>query len=237
MKKVKVDEKSKFLSAVFVVVVLCGLVFFFGYKKFEEKATRLDAENAALETRIRSLETYYLTEEQNKKDTQEMTQMIGEIFSTYPGDARFEDGIYEAYNLYGGSMNTFKFESVGFSTSEPVKVISGETVAAAQIEEYPNQITFNRFDVTYRGTVTYDGLKGMVRDIATSDYKLAIGQMSYQINESGYIDGSTLLSFYSVDGAGCPYTEPPVTDYETGLQNLFGVSGSVVSMDEETAEE
>jgi len=232
MKNMKIDEKSKFLSAVLLAIVLCGLVFFFGYKKLEEKADRFNADNASLESRIKSLETYYKTEEQNKKDTEEMTKLIADVFAQYPGDARFEDGIYEAFDLYEASDKSYEFESVGFSANAPVKVIPAEIVTAAGIEAYNNSISFNHFDVSYNGKVTYEGLKGMVRDIAVSDYNLAIAQMAYKIEDDGYISGNALLSFYSVKGAGCPYEEPPVVAYETGLENLFGVHDVNITFDE-----
>ena len=232
MKNVKIDEKSKFLSAVLLSILLVGIAFFFGYKKLEEKANTLNAENTSLENRIKSLEAYYLTEEQNKKDTETMTAEIKDIFSHYAGEVRYEDGIYEAFNLRGGSDNTFTLESIGFSGNTSIKRISSETVNAAQIEGFDKEISFNKFDVSYIGNITYEGLKSMVREIANGDYNLAIGQMSYSILPSGDIEGSALLSFYSVTGAGCPYTEPPVSSYDTGIDNLFGVN-PIVETDEE----
>ena len=224
MKNVKVDDKSKFLSAVLLSIVLIGVAFFLGYRKFEDSAARLQGENNALRDRIASLKAYYDTEEQNKADTEKMTAEISEIFSHYDGDARFEDGIYEAFNLRAGSNNTFELESIGFNTPGAIRRIPVETVAAAQIEGYDSEIAFDKFDVSYKGQISYEGLKSMVREIASGDYNLAIGQMNYQILDSGLIDGNALLSFYYVEGAGCPYEEPPVSNYDTGLDNLFGVS-------------
>lgn len=233
MKNVKMDEKSKFMSAVLLSIVLIGLAFFFGYKKFEDKATQFNNDNAALEQRIKSLEQYYITEEQNRADTETMTKAIADVFSQYPGDARFEDGIFEAYNLYGASGNTLEFESIGFSQTESVKNIPIDIVVAAGIEGYNEMIDFNKFDVVYRGKLTYEGLKGTVEEISNGDYNLAIGNMTYSVADDGYIQGSTTLSFYSVAGVGAPYTEPPVEEYQTGLANLFGVSAPVIESTEE----
>jgi len=234
MKNMKIDEKSKFLSAVLMSLLLIGLAFFFGYKKFEEKATSFNNQNYELEQRIKSLETYYITEEQNKKDTEAMTKEIAAIFSKYDSDARFEDGIYEAFNLYNGSLETLELSAIGFSSPYAVKSISWDTVNNAQIEGYNEAIDFVQFDVVYDGKITYEGLKSMVDEIAGGKYNLAIANMSYHINESAYIEGSNTLSFYSVKGAGCPYTEPPVEEYEKGLENLFGVNGTVIkNADEE----
>lgn len=233
MKNVKMDEKSKFMSAVLLSIVLIGLAFFFGYKKFEDKATQFNNDNAALEQRIKSLEQYYITEEQNRADTETMTKAIADVFSQYPGDARFEDGIFEAFNLYGASGNTLEFESIGFSQTESVKNIPIDTVVAAGIEGYNEMIDFNKFDVVYRGKLTYEGLKGTVEEISNGDYNLAIGNMTYSVADDGYIQGSTMLSFYSVAGVGAPYTEPPVEEYQTGLANLFGVSTPVIESTEE----
>lgn len=232
MKNVKMDEKSKFMSAVLLSIVLIGLAFFFGYKKLEDKATQFNNDNAALEQRIKSLEQYYITEEQNRADTETMTKAIADVFSQYPGDARFEDGIFEAFNLYGASGNTLEFESIGFSQTESVKNIPLDTVVAAGIEGYNEMIDFNKFDVVYRGKLTYEGLKGTVEEISNGDYNLAIGNMTYSVADDGYIQGSTMLSFYSVAGVGAPYTEPPVEEYQTGLANLFGVSAPVIESTE-----
>ena len=233
MKNVKIDEKSKFLSAVLLSIVFIGLAFFFGYKKFEDKATQLNNDNNSLEQRIKSLEQYYITEEQNRKDTETMTKAIADVFSQYPGDARFEDGIFEAFNLYGASGNTLAFESIGFSEPKSVKNIPADIVVAAGIDGYDQMIDFNQFDVVYRGKITYEGLKGTVEEICNGDYNLAIGQMTYSVADDGYIQGSTMLSFYSVAGVGAPYTEPPVEEYQTGLANLFGVSAPVIESNEE----
>lgn len=224
MKNVKIDDKSRFLSAVLLTIVLCGVAFFLGYRKFEDNAARLQGENNALRDRIASLQAYYDTEEQNKADTETMTAEITDIFSHYSADARFEDGIYEAFNLRAGSGNTFELDSIGFNSPSAIRRIPIETVSAAQIEGFDSEIAFDKFDVSYRGNISYEGLKSMVREISTGEYNLAIGQMSYSILDNGNIDGNALLSFYYVEGAGCSYEEPPVSNYDTGLENLFGVS-------------
>ena len=233
MKNAKIDDKSKFLTAVLLIIVFIGVAFFLGYRKFEDNAARLRAQNDELRSRISSLEAYYLTEEQNKEDTETMTQAISDTFAKYSADARFEDGIYEAFNLRAGSGNTLEIESIGFSSASALRIIPIETVTAAQIEGYEDEISFNKFDVSYTGTITYEGLKSMVREISSGDYNLAIGQMNYSILDNGTIDGSALLSFYSVQGAGCDYTEPPVNAYDTGLDNLFGVSTPVSETEED----
>jgi hypothetical protein len=226
MKNVKIDEKSKFYTTVFLMVVLCGVAFFLGYRKFEEKKAALDVDSSNLEARISELEQYYLTEDQNKADTEKMIESMHDIFSAYQSDARSEDGIFEAYNLIRGSEQALELSTIGFESPAVVKEVPADVVAAAGIEEYQDAITFYNFDVTYEGKVTYEGLKGMIREIANGDYNLAIGQMKYAINPDGYIEGRSQLSFYYVDGAGLDYSQPPVVEYETGLQNLFGVSGA-----------
>lgn len=236
MGKKKVDDKSKFLYAVILVVLGFAIAFLFGYRKLEAQAEAYRSDSMNLENRIAALEQYYKTETQNKEDTEKMTKAISDIFATYPGDARFEDAVFEAAHLYRASMNTLEFETIGFTDNVSIKEIPSEVVTAAHIEEYGEAINFMQMDVTYSGKVTYEGLKGMIEQIASGDYNLAIGQMSYSITDTGFIEGSTMLSFYSVDGAGCEYTEVPVQSYETGLTNLFGVNGSVTGMAEENAD-
>ncbi len=223
MKNVKIDEKSKFLTAVLLVIVFIGVAFFLGYKKFEDKANALNGQNANLELRIAELKQYYDTEQKNKEDTERMTAEISDILSKYAGDARYEDGIYEAFNLYGASMNTLVLEKMVFAGDDTYTTIPAETVTAADIEGLSNDIAFNGFNVTYSGIIEYDGLKGMVREISSGNYNLGIVKMKYEVNGENFIEGTTALSFYYVTGAGLEYEQPPFEKYETGIENLFGV--------------
>ena len=142
MKNVKIDEKSKFFTTVFLMVVLCGVAFFLGYRKFEEKAAALDVDSGNLEARIQELEQYYLTEEQNKADTEKMIASMDEIFSHYQAVVRSEDGIFEAYNLVRGSEEKLELSSIGFEAPSIIKEVPEETVAAAGIEKYQEKIDF-----------------------------------------------------------------------------------------------
>ena len=235
MKNIKIDEKSKFLTTVFLMVVLIGVAFFLGYRNLESKADAFEVDNGNLRNRISELETYYLTEEQNKADTEKMTKEIKDILSNYVADARYEDGIFEAFNLYGASDETLVLEKIIFAEKETVREIPMETVTAAQIEDYTTAINFKRFDVTYDGIVSYDGLKSMVREISSGDYNLSIARMHYKITENATIQGSSGLSFYYVTGAGLDYQEPPTSAYETGLESLFGIGGAYISTEEDEA--
>jgi len=232
MKKVKVDDKSKFMYALLLSVLILALAFLLGYKKMENKAASLKSQNAELVTRIESLKKYFDAEEQNKADTIEMTQGVQDILAEYKGDARYEDAVYEAFNLREASLDTLEFSAIGFEYPTAVKTISADTVQAAQIEGLDKEINFYQFNVSYSGKVLYEGLKGMAKQINEGDYNLAVGQMNYQIGDDGFIDGKTLVSFYFVDGANLPYSEPPVAKYQTGLSNLFGVSGTLPAEEE-----
>lgn len=235
MRKVKLDDKSRFMYAAIFAVLIVALAFIFGYKKLEDKATALNAENDGLKTRIAALEQYYKAEKDNLRDTEEMTKGINDILSEYSSGATFEDGVYEAIKLYGASGNSMEYDKIGFADPIAVKEIPLETVTAAGIEGYDQAITFYQFDVDYTGKVLYEGLKDMVDEIVDNErYNLAIAEMNYQINRSGYIEGDTLVSFYCVDGAGLSYEEPPYEEYKIGLSNLFGV---VYATEEEEAEE
>lgn len=238
MRKVKVDDQSKFMYSAIFAVLIVVLAFIFGYKKLEDKANSLNAENDGLRTRISALEQYYKTEKENLEDTEAMTEGINDILSEYSSSATFEDGVYEAIKLYGASYNTMEYDTIGFADPVAVKEIPVEIVTAAGIEGYDQAITFYQFDVDYTGKVLYEGLKFMVDEIVTSErYNLAIAEMNYQINRTGYIEGDTLVSFYCVDGAGLSYEEPPYEEYETGISNLFGVVYAKPESEAEEADE
>jgi len=215
-----VDPKSSFIIVAMLSVVILGCVYFFGFKKLEENADRLVSENNQLRTRIESLKTYYDTEAQNKADIETMSKDIDVIYSKYAGDVRQEDGIYEALEMSGASG--IQYSSIGFGGNVPIKSISAETVQAAGLEKYQDAISFNRFDVTYDGVVGYNELKDLVNSLQNNDYDLAIGSLSFTGNDQALLQGTSLISFYSVSGIGAEYKEPPVTSYEVGTDNLFG---------------
>ena len=219
MKK-KVDNKSVFAVVALLCFVALFMSYIFGYKKLEEQATRLQHENDELNTRIASLETYYKTEQQNKDDIESMTASLNEIYSQYAGDVRPEDGLYQGILMTEASK--IQYSSFGFGGNEAILTIPAETVQAAGIENYQNEIKFNEFDVTYDGVVGYDELKELVKSLDESGYDLAIGSLSFTGTDQAKLSGSTLISFYSVAGIDAEYKEPPVEPYEVGTGNLFG---------------
>lgn len=219
MKK-KVDTKSIFA----VVALLCFVALFFsymfGYKKFEERANSLANENNELNSRLESLQAYFDSEERNKKDIETMTANLDEIYSRYAGDVRQEDGIYQGILMNEASDITYS--SIGFGGNVPILTIPVETVQAAGLENYQNEISFNEFDVTYDGIVGYDEFKELVNSLDGSNYDLALGSISFTGTDQGRLQGTTLVSFYSVSGIDAEYNEPPVAPYEVGTGNLFG---------------
>ena len=219
MKK-KVDSKQTFGVVLALSCVLLVVIYFFAYKKLEDQATRINNENDSLRNRISELQGYYDDEPFNKQAIESMTNELNTLFDVYPGDTRFEDGIYEAITLYG--VSKIEYSNISFASKTPIKEISGETVTGAGIEKYNEAISFNRFDVTYDGVISYDGLKDFVREVAGGKYNLAIGNMSYSGTEIGELSGTALISFYSVSGAGCAYEEVPVSTYDIGTSNIFG---------------
>ena len=219
MKK-KVDNKSVFALTALICVLGLFLVYLFGYKKFEETATRLTAENNELRTRIESLKAYYDTEEQNKRDIETMSASLDQIYSKYAGDVRQEDGLYQGLQMYDASE--IKYSSIGFGGNVSILDIAAETVQAAGLEKYQDAISFNEFDVTYDGVVGYEELKELVNSLDKSGYDLAISSLSYSGTDQAKLDGTAVIAFYSVSGIGAEYKEPPVEPYEVGNGNLFG---------------
>lgn len=232
MKK-SVDNKSIFA----LVVLLCFLgllaAYFLGYKKMEDKANQLVGENNNLRTRIESLKTYYDTEAQNKADILTMSANIDEIYSKYEGDVRQEDGIFEAMEMADASG--IVYSSIGFGGNVAIKNISVDTVQAAGLEKYQDAISFRRFDVTYDGVVGYAELKELVNALDGNYYDLAIGSLSFTGNDRAKLQGTSVISFYSVTGIGADYNEPVVTPYSVGTDNLFGFT--YIEKEEETVEE
>lgn len=216
------NNKNLTLYVAALGALLMILVYVLVYRRLMEETEALEASNRALSTRVAELKVYYDARETYIQDTQLIEQLIDELLTVYPADAREEDAIILAVQMQRESGATF--QSINMDRGDTIHTVSAETVAAAASEKYIQELQFNNMNTTYTNEVTYEGLKRLVQTIYDSSNRIGIQNIAYSKgdsedpNLSGYMD----LVFYSVSGTGKEYIAPDIVPYLAGTDNIFG---------------
>lgn len=203
--------------------LLMVLVYFLVYRKLIDETDKIDASNRVLAQRVDELKGYYDARETNLANTLLLEQLAGELLTVYPADAREEDAIILAAQMQRESGA--KFININMDrSSEPIHVVSRETVQAAGSEQYTQELQFRIMSVTYINEVSYAGLKNLVQMVYDSNNRIGIQNISYSRGneENPNLSGQVDLILYSVSGTGKEYVAPDIVPYFAGTDNIFG---------------
>ena len=215
-------NKNLLIYAAALGALLMILVYFFVYQRLIEEAETIEASNRVLSERVAELKVYYDARETYIKDTQLMEQLMDELLTVYPADAREEDAIILAVQIQRDSGASF--QSINMEKGDSIHVVSSETVAAAESEKYNQEIQFNSMNTTYANEVSYEGLKQMIQTVYNSNNRIGIKNIAYSKGdaENPNLSGHMDLVFYSVNGVGKEYVVPDIVPYIAGTDNIFG---------------
>lgn len=216
-------SKNVLIYVAAIGALLLVLVYVFVYKKLTTEAESINSSNRVLSQRVSELKTYYDARETYLQATQNFEQLIDDMLTQYPADAREEDAIMLAVQMQQNSEA--EFLSINMTQGDtPVQVIPVETVTAAASEKYTQELQFRNFDATYVNEVSYSGLKEIIQTVFNSSNRIGIQNIAYSKgdaenpNLSGHID----LVFYSLSGTDKEYVAPDITPYIAGTDNIFG---------------
>lgn len=203
--------------------LLMILVYFLVYRKLVDEADKINASNLVLDKRVYELKGYYDARETNLANTLLLEQLAGELLTVYPADAREEDAIILAVQMQQESGADFRNINMDRS-SDPIHVVSAETVQAANSEQYTQEIQFRIMSVTYINEVSYSGLKNLIQMVYNSNNRIGIQNISYSRGneENPNLSGQVDLVLYSVSGTGKEYVAPDIVPYFAGTDNIFG---------------
>lgn len=198
------------------------LVYVFVFQKLTMAADEINTSNRALNQRVNELKVYYDNRYIYMEDTQKLEQLLDELLTEYPADAREEDAIMLAVQMQRSSGA--QFLTVNMQKGNVIHEVSAETVSAAASEKYTQAIGFCNMDASYVNEVSYAGLKNMIQTVFNSSNRIGIQNIVYskgdaeKPNLSGHID----LVFYSVQGTDKEYVAPDIVPYIAGTDNIFG---------------
>lgn len=235
MKNNSTGKKALLYTAIICLLALAAFYFLF-YRTYQEKTQELRDSNDALSARIADLKIYYDNEEQYVADAETIRGQLVELLDSFPAEVRVEDIIMETVAIENAAE--IHYSNVGLSDREVLKEIDASVVLAANQEEYRNEICFIRQNASYSNTTDYDGLKAVVQEILSSEYRLGIENIAYTRNSyDGTLSGVIEVAFYSVTGTGKEYVAPNIPDYLSGTDNIFGyVAPDVTEVEEESEE-
>ena len=223
----KTAEKGTGNTNLVLYAAACGallmfLVYVLVYQRLITEAEDIEASNHALAQRVSQLKIYYDNRYIYQADTETTEQLIDELLTGYPADARDEDVIMLAVQMQQG--NDGEFLSINADRGEAIHIVSAETVAAAASAKYTQAIQFQDLYATYVNEVSYPGLKSMIQRVYDSDNRIGIQNIAFTKGdeENPKLSGHMDLVFYSVTGTGKEYVAPDIVPYLAGTDNIFG---------------
>lgn len=220
MKKITAKQAMTYVLILGLLVFL--LVYFLVYQKDLEQAETIRSSNAALQVRVDELKTYYDNMGFYQEEIARMDTQVAEWLDEFPADVKEEDIIVLAIDTERNAA--IGYSNINIQGREALATIPADTVKAAQLEQYTDEITVLQRKTSYVNITDYTNLKNCIETINDQDDRMTISNISYSGNkETGGIEGTIEVTFYAAYGTGKEYVPQVLPAYESGLYNLFGV--------------
>lgn len=222
----KLSDKKILTYIVVVGLLVFVAVYFLIYQKYHDKAVAIESQNAALEQRVSQLKQFYDDMDKNKAEISSMQQQVQEWLAEFPADVKEEDIIVMALETERDAA--VAYTNINIADREALRTIPASTVSLSGMENLTQDLIFVKRLTSYVNTTDYKNMKNVVQIINDSDNRLSISKITYSKNkETGLLDGTVEVTFYSVIGDGKVYEPQKLADYESGLEDLFGSSDIV----------
>lgn len=230
------NAKKYFLYVVLLGLLAFVLVYFFAYRKWNEEADVLVASNNQLENHVIELKGYYDQIPDYEAQMKLMGEEISKMEDKFPADVREEDIMLLA--LQARQDNTVVYNGINVGDRSVLLKVDASNAKDAGLENHEREIMFVSRVGSYITEGSYPDLKSMVEIINTSEYRRCITFVSFQRNEDeNILEGTTEVTFYSINGTGKEYQEVSFEEYPGGLADLFGLTQEAGEEDEEVVEE
>ena len=219
MKNTTAKQAMTYVLALGFVVLLA--VYFLVYKAYNDKAEALEKSNITKQQRVDELKVFYDNLSMYNAEIEQYQAQIAAWLDEFPADVKEEDIIVLA-------LDTEKVAFVGYTNiniggREALRTISAATMQLAKMENLTQDVIFVERTVSYVNITDYFNLKKCVDAINNSANRLTISNIAYSKNEeTGELEGTIEVTFYSVRGTGKEYEPQNLKEYESGLTNLFG---------------
>ena len=231
----KQDTAKKIMTYVLLLgALLLFAVYFLVYKKYNDMAAQINTSNIALAERVDELKQYYDNLNTYNAEMEMMQEQVNAWLDEFPADVKEEDIIVLALDTEEAAY--VAYTNINIQERKALRTIPASMVQPAGMENYTSDIVFVERKTSYVNTTDYFNIKNCVEVINNSDDRLVISNITYSENEeTGLLDGTIEVTFYSVIGTGKEYVPQVLPEYESGLLNLFGIS-NVMGEDGEAEE-
>ncbi|MBQ7780748.1 MAG: hypothetical protein IJ405_01820 [Lachnospiraceae bacterium] len=231
----KKDTTQKIMTYVLLLgALLLFAVYFLVYKKYNDMAAEIETSNVALAERVNELKEYYDNLNTYNAEITMMQEQVNAWLDEFPADVKEEDIIVLALDTEEAAY--VAYTNINIQDRQAMRTIPASMVQPAGMENLASDIIFVERKTSYVNTTDYFNIKNCVEVINNSDDRLVISNITYSENEeTGLLDGTIEVTFYSVIGTGKEYVPQELPEYESGLLNLFGIS-NVVGEDGEAEE-
>lgn len=219
----KEKAKTIFMGVVGVGIVVCLIVYFMVFNKFNDMTSELKKSNAALQVEVDDMKVYFDEMETNRRLKNEYWEDINSKLQEYTAAIRDEDAIMVAVAMNNDSI--INFSEINFKYPEIIHTVAEDIVKKVGEESLTGTVDFYEKQVTYANDTDYSNLKRAVAAIYNSPYRLGISAISYkkQNDTDNLIEGTIDVIYYSVDGLGKEYATPEMPGYLKGATDLFGI--------------
>ena len=251
--KVRITKREKNMIVILVGILLVFASYYLGYRTFKDKTQIVKQQNEILESQIKTLESISETVDDYVAQTEEMQKNMNGIIQKFPSDLISEDmilyikGMEQKTNSYVHNITIPSKEYVNITASTEEDVLSSFEDITGAIGEYgfvndgsipdTRNMQLAQIESNINCSVTYKGLKEIVKDITENDNRKSVDEVSLVFNENtGDLAGSMTVIYYTLSGTGREYLQPTVTGTSHGIDCIFGGLKTTEETTEEVAE-
>lgn len=245
-------KKSDIKLIVAVIFILAAVgAYYYCNMTLSAKTDAYNAENAGLESEVAYLQDLMNHKAEYVAETESMQTEIDDIVSQFPADVKPEDQI-----MYANALeldNALLVQNVGMPGKEyvtlavaapapeaaPVQDSIDDTAEAVPVDDsqavaapaagLASTISLYRSPTTISFKSTYKSLKDVLDSaIKDVDDKKSIDTLSVAFDaETGNLNGTIIMSLYSIMGGDEEYVAPTVNGVKKGTANIFGTTEDV----------
>ena len=247
----KITKREKNLLLILLGIIFVACAYYLGYQTLKMEAESLKIQNIALEGQIEALEMIEESVEQYVADTESMQETMEEKIAMFPSDMISEDVILYVKSLEqktGSYVNSVTIPGKEYIEIEALQErnvlnaiddVTGVVAANSFVNDgnIPNtdEMFLSKVESDVAYSVTYDGLKDIIKDIVNHEARKSLDNVSLVFNENtGNLAGSMTINYFVLSGTGKEYKQPAVTGLSHGIDCIFGdLSGSVETVEEQ----
>lgn len=252
----KLTEREKNLILVLLGVLLLVSTYYFGYRTLKADTETLKKQNENLSVQIATLEEMQQYREVYQEESAKLSSSVEEIIKRFPAGVKAEDmvltmqGIESKTKAYVSSITTPGMQSVELAYGQEKNVlesmedVTGVIAANSFVNDgsvpdtYHMLLSYARSGVNY--TISYDGLKAMLKELTGSENRKSIDNISLVFDENtGNLSGTMSVNYFALSGTGKEYIQPKIQGTSHGIDCIFGnlrTRGITIGNEEAAAE-